>query len=50
MVGLVVADVVMANGDRKGKGETHGEDEEEDSSVYFFDAGEGAVIGPDRLS
>jgi hypothetical protein len=31
-----------------GNGETH-EDEEEDSSDDFFDAGEGAVI-PDRLS
>ena len=38
--------------DRDGDcGETRGEvDEEEDSSDDFFDAGEGAVIGPDRLS
>ena len=42
--------MVMANGDREGEGESHGEDEEEDSSVDFLDAGEGAVIGLDRLS
>jgi hypothetical protein len=41
----VVVDVV-ADGD--GDGATR-EDEEEDSSDDFFDAGEGAVI-PDRLS
>ena len=49
---VVVADVVVADVDRDGDGdgETRGEDEEEDSSDDFFDAGEGAVIGPDRLS
>ena len=43
----VVSDVVVAEGD--GDGETR-EDEEEDSSDDFFDAGQGAVIGPDHLS
>ena len=47
---VVVADLVVADVDRDGDGETRGEDEEEDSSDDFFDAGEGAVIGPDRLS
>ena len=49
---VVVADVVVAGVDQDGEGdgETRGEDEEEDSSDDFFDAGEGAVIGPDRLS
>ena len=49
---VVVTDVVVADVDRDsdGDGETRGEDEEEDSSDDFFDAGEGAVIGPDRLS
>ena len=42
----MVADVDRDGGD----GETRDEDEEEDSSDHFFDAGEGAVIGPDRLS
>ena len=42
---MVVADV---DRDGDGDGETRGEDEE-DSSDDFFDAGEGAVIGPDRL-
>ena len=47
---VVVADFLVADLDRDGNGETRGEDEEEDSSDDFFDAGEGAVIGPDRLS
>ena len=49
---VVVTDVVIADVDRggDGDGETRGEDEEEDSSNDFFDTGEGAVIGPDRLS
>ena len=47
---VVVADVVVADVDRDGDGKTGGEDEEEDSSKDFFDASEGAVIGPDRLS
>ena len=37
-----VADVVVADANRAGD-ETRGEDEEEDSSDDFFDAGEGAV-------
>ena len=36
--------------DRDGDGETRGEDEEEEEEDDFFDAGEGAVISPDRLS
>ena len=40
---------MVADVERDGDGETRGEDEE-DSSDDFFDAGEGAVIGPDRLS
>ena len=47
---VVVADFLVADLDRDGDGETRGEDEEEDSSDDFFDADEGAVIGPDRLS
>ena len=46
---VVVADVVVVDVDRDGDGETHGEDEE-DSSDVLFDAGEGVVIGGDRLS
>ena len=42
---VVVADVMVADSD----GERHCEDKE-DSSDDFFDSGEGAVIGPDRLS
>ena len=42
----VVSDVVVAEGD--GDGETR--EDEEDSSDDFFDAGQGAVIGPDHLS
>ena len=41
---------MVANVTRDGDGETRGEDEEEDSSDDYFDSGEGAVIGPDRLS
>ena len=41
-------DVVVTNGDSNGNGEMHGEDEE-DSSDDFFDAGEGAIISPNRL-
>ena len=47
---VIVANVVVAERDGAGDGETRGEDEDEDSSDDFFDAGEGAVIGPDRLS
>ena len=46
---VAVADVVIADGDSDGEGETRSEDEKEDSSNDFFDAGEGAFIGPDRL-
>ena len=45
---VVVADVAVADVDRDGDSETRGEDEEDFSDD--FDAGEGAVIGPDRLS
>ena len=44
---MVVTDV---DRDGDGDGETRGEGEEEGSSDDLFDAGEGAVIGPDRLS
>ena len=46
---VIVAEAVVADVERDGDGETRGEDEEY-SSDDFFDAGEGAVIGPDRLS
>ena len=44
-----VADVVVADANRAGD-ETRGEDEEEDSSDDFFDAGEGTVLAAVRLS
>ena len=45
----VVADVVVGEGLGDGDDETL-EDEEEEFLDNLFDAGEGAVIGPDRLS
>ena len=48
--GEAEADVVVADADRDGDAETRGEDEDEHSSDDFFDTGEGAVNGPDRLS
>ena len=41
---------MVADVDRDGNCETRSEDEEDDFSDDFFDAGGGAVIGPDRLS